>query len=218
MGVVLSVLNDHIFRWVQRFLAIEPHNLGDGTTNVNHMETEAGAGSCIVLLLEREAGVELGCCLQAQFATSFDLSSLVNGPAGVQALILLLICQDAERMVAAIGAHFVLSALDEFLAVAVPLDLWERSTNNSTSQSARFAKFGGCILDFFLQNWRLANCRKTCNLTLLLFWDLTCNDESAQINNHIISCNISLYNFKKTQSFILNGLNGMCTNINAVEQ
>lgn len=167
MGVVLSVLNDHIFGWVQRFLAIEPHNLGDGTTDVNHMKTEAGACSCVVLLLEREAGVELGCCLQAQFATSLDLSSLINGPAGVQALILLLICQDAERMVAAIRAHFVLSALDEFLAVAVPLNFWERSPNNSTSQSARFTKFGGCILDFFFQNWSLANCGKTCKTTLL---------------------------------------------------
>lgn len=165
MGVVLSVLYNHIFRWIQGFLAIEPHNLGDGTANVNHMETEAGASSCIVLLLEREARVELGRCLQAQFATGLDLSCLVNGPAGVQALVLLLICQDAERMVAAIRAHFVLAALDEFLAIAVPLDLWERSTNNSTSQSARFAKLGGCILDFFLQNWSLPNCRKTCRMT-----------------------------------------------------
>lgn len=173
VGVVLRVLNDHIFRCVQRFLAIEPHYLWDGTANINYMETEAGAGSCKVLLLEREARVELGRRLQAHLATRLDLSGLVYGPAGVQALVLLLIRQDAERMVAAIRAHFVLAALDEFLAVAVPLDLWERSTNDSTSQSSRFAKLGGGILDFFLQNWSLANCRKTCKKTtvdlLILF-------------------------------------------------
>lgn len=143
VGVAFSVFNDHIFGWVQRLLAIEPHNLRNGSTNIDDMEAQACASPSEVLFLQREAWVELRSSLQAQFATSLDLSSFIDGSAGVQAFVFLLICQDTEGVVAAIRAHLILATLDEFPAVTVPFDLRQGSSDNATSQGARLAKLGG---------------------------------------------------------------------------
>lgn len=102
MSVAFCIFNDHILRWVQRLLPIEPHDLWDGTANVDNMKAEAGASTGIVLLLQGEAGVELRWSLKAQFAAGLYLSCLIDGPAGVQTLIFLLVCQDAEGVIAAI--------------------------------------------------------------------------------------------------------------------
>lgn len=67
--------------------------------------------------------MELWCCLQTQFATSFNLSCFIDGSAGIKTFIFLLIRDDGQGVVTAIGAHLVLAALDKFLAKTVPFDV-----------------------------------------------------------------------------------------------
>lgn len=101
--------------------------------------------------------MELRSGLQAQLPASLDLSGLVDGSAGVHALVLLLVCQDAEAVVASVGAHLVLAALDQLFAVSVPFDLRQRSADDAAGQSAGLSQFSGDVFDVLLQAWSLTH-------------------------------------------------------------